>query len=405
MVGFGRHFLFELKRRQITDHKGLWVNSFFRQMAYALIGVFAAIFVFSFGRENFLGGGVKNGLLLLLLFLLMVRLVVLVGGIFMAEYVIDRIGYRKTIFLSLVLSSLAFMCLSGVSVTGRWELVLVSGGLFGMVVNTYWVVYYTLLSGGIKKNNVGRSYGVLEAVSKLGQVMAPLLGALLAVKFGFSMLFVSGIGLLLISSIPIWFLPRHLHLDKVSWKEFFEWASEMKFLRLGLAMGGDAVNEVIYADVWSVYVFLMLGSLKSMGVFGSVVLMATVVFTYLVSWVFDKKSRREFQIVGVSGGIMVWISRAFVGGLGQVLLVDTLDKFFYSLSHTFFSGYMLRRSQGKENFSYMVYRELWRSIWLIVVYVFLGIMLFVVDIKMFWLISFGVGALGLILSLLVEDHK
>src|SRR5690606_16192855 len=123
-----------------------------------------------------------------------------------------------------------------------------------------------------KKETVGSSFGIMDAIGKVGQIVAPLIGAAITVLFGFKWLFVFGIVLLVISAAPMLFLKHHLHLDEVSFTEMVSWAKEKRYRRLIVALGGRHVHEKLIQIMWPIYIFILIGTLEGMGVFQSMVI-------------------------------------------------------------------------------------------------------------------------------------
>ena len=405
MVHFWDNWLFELKRKKIRDQQGLWVNSFFRQMSFALMHVFSVVFVFSLGREKFLMGGIQGGLLLLLVYLILIRLTVMLAVIPLSNNVIRRIGYRRSILSSLFFTSLSFLVLSLVSITKSLWLLSVAPIALGIGVCLYWVTYFTLFSDEAKKASIGRSFGIMDVFAKLGQVTAPLMGAIIVLLLGYDILFLVGVVLLLISGIPMFFLKHHLHLDAVSWKEFGKWEKERRFKLAGLSMGGRLLEEIMIENLWPIYVFLIVGSLEKLGVFRSILLLATAVFTYLVSRLFDRSHNKKYQIISVIGGSLLWVVRLGVTTLPQILVIDSVDKFFSATTRTFFFGSLFLRAKGSQSFSFIVYWIVWESFWAIAGLGILALLLLISGVEIFWMGMVLVGILGLVLSLFLKDHK
>lgn len=378
--------------------------TFFREIAYALVTVLSSIFIFSVGRESFWSGEIKGGLLLVVLYWLITRLVVVGGIVGVGNGLIRKIGYRRTLLVSALLSVGMFLLLAQASVTRNLWYVLMAGVLNGLVICTFWVTYFTLFSDESKEENMGTEFGRLDAMSKLGHVAAPLIGALIASRFGYEYLFGVAVIFLVLAGVPALFLKHHLHLDEVSWREFLDWTSEWTFVKAGIAMGGRLINDSMYGDFWPIYVMLLVGSIEKVGVFGSVTALATVVFTYLVAKLTDKPNMRKFQVLGAAGGAVMWGVRMWVKNLTQIMVVDSVDKLFSTTSRNFFFGYAFKRAKGPETFSFVVYWILWQSIWMILVLLILALVLMWRE-EIIWLVVVGMGAGGIVLSTLIEEHQ
>lgn len=390
---------------RMPDKKGLWFNSFFRQIAYALIGGLSAVFIFMVGSESFGPKGVVGGVMMLLWFIVVLRLIVVLFVIWISNFVIRKIGYKKSVLLSVILNIFSFYCLSLAERTGNPIWILVSAFVLGLAICTYWIPFESLIPENTSEKKMGSAFGALEVVSQIGQVIAPIIGALVAINFGFDALFVWGMVFLAFSSVPMFFLRKHEHKDSVSWGEFWKWSREKTFMKLGVASAGRMISDVVYVDLWPVYVFLLIGSIESIGWLKSVVILATAFFTWIVSKRFDRAKNNLLQIVGVGGGLIFWTLRLMVRTLPMVILVDTLDRYFATASRVFFFGKLFRRAKGNETFSFIVYWELWQSAGVMLVALILILWLYLFGMFGFWPMAFGMAALGSVLSLLVEEHQ
>lgn len=113
---------------------------------------------------------------------------------------------------------------------------------------------------------------------------------------------------------------------------------------------------------------------------------------------------KQFQVIGVAGGVVVWLIRSLLTSLPMVMLVDVTDKFFESVSDTFYLDYSHKRAKGPESYSFTVYRTVLASFWMLLVYSLIVLVLIAFSVTWFWTLVFGVGAFGLILMLLVQEH-
>ena len=399
------HRLFSFARKhRLRDQKGLWLTTFLRSIAYSLIGGFSAIYIFTLGRESFWSQDVRSGILLLVLFQITIRGLTFLLSIPVSSLVTSRIGYRRTIILSTVFSSLAFGLMAFSAETKAIWPIFVAAMAFSVVVSTYWIVYRSMFTENASEDSMGSSFGVLEAVTKLGQVISPLFAAFLIVSFGYQYLFGFGVVFLILSGLPMVFLGSHEHHDEVSWGEFFSWMREWVFVRFSISAGGRLINDIVYMDFWPVYLILMLGSIESIGWLRSAVILASAVFTYVISKVFDKTKNNNGQVIGVSGGVLMWIFRGFSSGLAQVVLIDSLDKFFNSITQLFYFAHTFKRAKGQENFSFIVYFEMVESLGATILLAVLGLLVFLLPMSAFWFVVFGLAAFGQILTLLVQEH-
>lgn len=399
------HLSFVWRHRQIRDQKGLRITAFFRMMAFTLVNIFSIVFVYKYGSQYHQANPQVSGLIFVLTYLATLELTVVTTAIPMAQRVINVIGYRKSLALSLIFSALGFISLALTSYFG-WLISLMIAPIFiGLGAASFWTTYHVLFVDDVTPHEIGSSFGMIEAFIRMGQVVAPLLGAAITVLWGFEVLFVSGIGLLICAGLPMLFLKHHLHFDNVSWHEFVTWSKEKRFLRFAVAAMGRGVDERLLAGVWPVYVFLVVGSVEGLGLFQSTVLFFTAIFGMVVAKLFDYKSKRIFQAIGVLGGVTFWSIRIWLKSLSSIMLADSIDRIFTTTSRVFFFGYAFRRARGRQSLSFVVYWAVWEAIGLFLVYTTLILGLLILGLELFWVLVAIVGSLGLLATLLIEDHK
>jgi len=404
MIHSADQWLFVLRRHQIRDQRGLWINSFLRQLAFALVGMFSAVFVYEFGKTGLMDGGVAGGLKLLMVYVLLIRLVILLLVIWVGNYVIRRLGYRKSVMLSLVITSLGFGFLAWASRSGELAGVVLGAVMIGLGVCGYWPMWYTLMPESETEERMGRAFGKINVVVSISQALAPVAAAVIIGSLGFDKLFGVGIGLLMMSGLPMFFLRHHIHVDEVNWREFFYWSRESTFLQAGVAIGGKYVNDMVYADLWPIYLLIVVGSINNLGWFKAVVVLAGAGFAYLMANLFDKKADKKLQLLGVSGNMLMWVLRLWPKEPLQLLMIDGVDRFFGSITETFFQGYALRRAKGPETFSFAVYRLVWESFWGVVTLVVLWMGLSWFGVTVFWVMAMAMAAVGMAMSMMMREH-
>lgn len=401
--------LFEFFRRQIVtrrirDQKALRISIFFRQFAFSMTGVFTVALIYDIGA-NFLGwSSLRSGIIAVVLARMLMYGFLGLSVVPIGNQIIRVIGYRRTILLSVIISGLSFMCLSLASSLHSLPLIYLFTLLSALSIATYWVTYNTLFADD-SLGKVSQNLGGMQALVRISQAAAPLVGGFLAVRFGYEVLYFVANLLLIISGVPALFLKHHLHLDEVSFKEFFAWVKEARYRRAGVAIGGYAVDDEMLLVIWPLMVFLLLGDLGQLGLFSSAVLLANAVFALFVVVLFGKGKYRIYQFITACASMVMWPMRLLSGQLSQVIAVDTVDRFFSSTWRHFVLGYAFERSQGRQSFSFWVYYELWRSLFILGAYSVLLVVIVAFDYPAFQMTVALAGMAGIAASLLLKSSK
>ena len=118
----------------------------------------------------------------------------------------DRIGHRLVLIVSMLLAAGLYAVQS--LITASWQL-LVFQALVGVAVGGIIPMISALLANFIKFGEVGAVYGLDNSINAAGRAVAPLIGALVANRYGLRATFIAtGLIFLTASCLAIWRLPK-----------------------------------------------------------------------------------------------------------------------------------------------------------------------------------------------------
>jgi len=375
----------------------------FRDLISKLAIFFLPIYLYQHGSSDpfwqFLPGNeLQKGVLLLVLFFLIHRLTILLTGIEIGK-LITRIGYRESMLIGFVLFAI-FLSLLYVKSNPGW-LLLVAAIINGLETNFFWNSYNTLISKFTLKRHMGQNLGLLNFFLQLAQAIAPALGGVLIVSFGFQSLFLVGLVGVLICIVFVLQLDLKKERDVISWKEFFSWINEKEFLRLAISQAGRYFNDATLI-FWPLYIFLILGSIDRVGFLYALSLFFALILSFGVGLYIDhKKDKKPFYI---SGGILslLWLLRSQVVSFWQIIIIDTIDRLTTNLYVLFADSILFKRSKGSQALSYFVYREIMVSLTAILFWLVAGSLFLIFSDP--WMALFSLAAIGVLMGLLVKEH-
>lgn len=374
-----------------------------RDLIYRLAIFFFPIFLYQQGSSDsfwqFLpGGGLQKGVLLLVLFYLSHRLTVLLTAIAIGKLVI-KVGYQKSMLISSSLFAL-FLSLLYLKANPGW-LIIVAAVLNGLETNFFWNAYNTVMSKLSMQRRMGQNLGLLQFLLQLVQAIAPALGGVLVVAFGFTALFLAGLVGALACMLFVSQLELKKERDRVSWKEFMRWTQEATFLQLAASQSGRYLSDAVLV-FWPLYVFLILGSIDRVGFLYTFSLFLAMIITFSAGYYIDhRKSKKPFYI---SGGILsvLWLLRSQVISFWHIAIIDTFDRLTANFYGLFADATSFKRSKGSQAFSYFVYRELMVSFAAVIFWLIIGSLFFIFNNP--WTALFMMAAVGVLLGLLVKEH-
>ena len=282
------------------------------------------------------------------------------------------------------------------------QLVLAAAIINGFQVNFFWNSYHYSISRNSAKTKIGTNLGLISFLLNLLAMIAPALGGLIIVTLGYQTLFLLGLLVILCGVLFSLLLDNVKVRDKISFQEFWTWLKEPSFRRLALSFSGRYFNDASIS-LWTLYMFILLGSTDGVGYFYSLSLFLALFISYGAgSFIDQNKGRKQFFL---SGGFLsiFWLLRGFVVNIWTITILNAMDKITASFHWLFFDRSWLMRGKGREALSYFVYREMIYSLAAIVFW--LAVALIFYFFVAAWKSLFVAAALGVLLTLLIREKK
>lgn len=394
------HFDFDSSQRLNT----LYAIRVARDLVYKLAFFFLPIYLYQHGSKDsfwhFLPGGeLQRGILLLAIFYFIHRLTVFLSAIPIGKFQV-KIGYKKSLLIGFSLYAVFLSTLYASEQPG-WVL-LIGAVINGLETNFFWNSFYPLISKFTRKQHMGQNLGLVQFLLQVAQALAPALGGVLIVAFGFQSLFMVGLIGVLTAIIFTLQLELSKEYDRVSWHELKDWLEEASFVRLVSSQAGRYINDAS-VNLWPLYVFLILGAVDRVGYLYTLSLFLAMILSFLVGFYIDhKKNKRPYF---VSGGMLtvLWLLRTQVFSVWQIVVVDTFEKITGSFHWLFFDATSIKRGKGGQALSYFVYREMIMSLFAMLFWVVIGAVFLFVSNP--WTGLFLVAAVGVMMSLAVKEQR
>lgn len=272
----------------------------------------------------------------------------------------------------------------------------------GIQVNYFWNSYHYSLSRNSDKKRMGSNLGVIHFLLNVLAMISPALGGIIIASLGYPTLFLIGLVVVLVGVVFSVMLDNVKVRDRINWAEFIDWMKEPGFRRLAATFAGRYFNDAMMA-LWPLYLFVLLGTTESVGYLYSLSLFFAMLISYSMGSFLDKHEGRKPYLI--SGGVLsfFWLLRGFIFNIWTIAVVNTLDKLTSSFHWLFFDKSWLLRGKGRQALSYFVYREMLQSLagtafWILVfvLFYFFGAA---------WKSLFAIAAVGVLLTLMVRDHK
>ena len=272
----------------------------------------------------------------------------------------------------------------------------------GFQVNYFWCSYHYSLSRNSDEKKMGSNLGVIHFLLNVLAMISPALGGIIIASLGYSILFLIGLVIVLVGVIFSVLLDNVKVHDRINWKEFIEWMHEPGFRKLAATFAGRYFNDAMMT-LWPLYLFVLLGTTESVGYLYSLSLFFAMIISYSMGSFLDKHEGRKPYFISGSLISFLWVLRGFIFNIWTITIINTIDKLTSSFHWLFFDKSWLLRGKGRQALSYFVYREMIQSLsgflfWVLVFILFL-------TFGAAWKSLFVIAAIGVLLTLMIKDHK
>ena len=376
--------------KSLSPLEALSWNSFFRSVGMGFIGVFVPVYLFILGRQH---GGLPGGLIVIACFSLIQRAVIMSLSIPMAKLV-KKLGFRRSIFLGTVFEAAFFLLLIGARYLPNLVWLTAIDG--GFAVLFYWLARLSLISTDGQTDHIGRSLGTLSILEHGSGILGPFAGAVIATLFGFDVLFVIGMLLLLFSSLPMFYMPPHHHKGTVSFKGFWNWCADKTNRWMAIGHLGRGLDDYVAGWAWTLFVFVFVGNLEVFGGLTSAVLLSSVLAVYIASSLFDHHRLTLGRVGAVAALTAAFrIVRGLAKSIPQLFLFDSATRIVTPFYQMGADGVMYLAAKSRNPLGFFAYRE--------IIYSFAHIcaaisLLFLASNPNVWWVMWLIGSLGVLLG-------
>ncbi len=346
---FHHHHHLHFSRSMKKFKKGiypLYLAHSIKGFVASLIGFFIPIFLYKTGftlTEILSFYGIKSFFAILFS--------ILAGGIG------NKLGLKHTMSISLPLFLLYLLGIMSLEKNPSLFYLYVLSIISAFSSALYWIPMHSLFARFSSKKKGNSQVGTLMSLKSASSMLAPLLGGVIALKFGFEFLFVIAI-IILIIPIVILLNSRDIHPHiNFSVKDLNSFFSQHRQHFLSIML--DAFGSFAEAILWPLFVYLILQDTISVGIVGSLIGVGTIIFTLLLSKIIAKHN--HFLVTKVAAFMIAttWILKYFVNEQLSIFVVSLFAGLFaimFSIplvSHT----YQIAKN-SKDTDEFIVFKEI-----------------------------------------------
>ena len=174
----------------------------------------------------------------------------------------------------------------------------------------YWIPLNILFVRNTSEKNMGTSMSKFFVVPKALSMAGPLVGALIAIQYGFNTLFAFAMFLLFFTFLPILSLKSEKTNFLFSIHRFKEiWQKNKQYFVPEMI---DNLAEDAMA-LWTIFIFLQLASTLEVGIIGTITAVASLFFTLTLGKLTDTWNKHKLLKIGAVLVSVVWFINFTIG--------------------------------------------------------------------------------------------
>lgn len=378
-------WLKHLLEKRLKGMWGVYLSSVLRILGMSLIGIFIPVYIYVLSKQ------IQTVLIFYVIYNLTVVITVPLAGKLM-----EKRGVDFTAVVGAVVRAVFFvlMILSAERISFLFWAALV----WGVAVPLTWLPYhYTVVSEDDGDGIFGNQVAYLTIAEKFTSAIAPFAGGLLIYFFGFNWLYTIGIGLVVLSVLPLLLDDFNKKKMRFNLKRVLKKMIKKEFLFFNLSSVGYGLESMVFQVIRPLFIYLILLSIPNLGAIEST---AMVLNIFVAFWVGKWVEKKGFGIMkwGVVGGsLIILLLPVFKNTLG-LFAVSGFYTLIALLAWIPYLSIIYAVSQKRRRLEFFMVREM---ILRFASGLFMLGLIFVFKLNPSWLLIFGFGSLGLLLALFI----
>jgi len=332
----------------------MYLGDTIRGVAAGLFGIFAPVYLFGIFRDAGVGVPVAAVFLYYAVFWFLATV-----GMYHAVKYYSRLGFRTIIFLAFGALAAHVVALALAAEGVAWlGLALIFGAAFSAL---FWPAYHMAFARAATEGRKAAAVGTRAALFRLGGIVSPLIGGMIIMRYGFPVLFMLMLGLLLLAAIPyatIEMRDGHRGGVRPLLREF----RRNHGGRAAAAFAADGATIILAADAWPLFLVMIGVSFSGLGAIATVAALAAVTALFWFGRLADRVDRGKL-LHGSSFAYMGgWVLRVFSVGIFSAFIAETVASLAGGLSAIPRDAYSYDRVGGERDPHQQVHLVLFREI-------------------------------------------
>lgn len=312
-------------------------------LAFGLINIFVPVYLYTSGVP-----------LVIIMGLFTLRsLLHLIAAQSIVRAVLFRVGVKHLFALSMLLYMLSFFIIQqGIESIHLLGWVIASG-----VANAFYAIaHHSYLTLTIDEKKAGSEIALMTISIILFGVLTPFVGSIAIILFGFSNMFLVGAFFALVSVVPLFFsqeidITAQVRISGINHiREFWKHKRPLALSAIGNGLDGSS------DPLWnSLYIFKVLGGIKSVGILTSVVTFIQMI-THYISGKRADRNQKSFEL-GLKGSILARMLTFAAFHPSIVVMSETMNSIIHPLFGTAYRVSFYKEMRSSYALSYIAAHE------------------------------------------------
>ncbi len=322
----------------------LYLNQFLRGLGYSLVGIFIPIYFL------ILGFSLTSVLVYFLIFHIITFIFVPTSLLLSKKF-----GYKSIIITGVMFNISFLILLQFLEMTS--SLIYLISVLGGIGNAFYFIPFHAFFTRFSDKDKRGTQFSNYVSLGKISGLFGPLVGASIAIFFGFTSLFYIAIFFILLSLYPLIKLKDVKPTTKLSFSGIKNLTKRNKRFFLGTI--ADDIKGEVEGIIWPIFIYFALGSLISVGFVKLIISVGAITFTLFVGRFYDTRSKYFFLKLGGLLYAVVWFSRIYFEGQISLYVLSLMAGFLIIMIDIPFNAIFYEKASGeKDSDEFIVFREI-----------------------------------------------
>jgi MFS family permease len=327
---------YHLHRLKLTDLRQMYLAETIKGFAYSIVGIFIPIYLLTKGVSL-----AELSLFMLLMNAVRVVLEIPIG------YAIARFGAKHVLALSYPAS---FVYVVAIAYYQQLHIPLWTIAVAWAVADgLHWTAYETEFSKAKHARSSGREMSAIGALSTIAGAAGPLIGGILAAKFGLQSLFVVAPALLLLAMLPLYQSVDVVRSPALRFGGII--GRSRRDLLAHMALSSD---YVVAGTLWPLFMYFLIKDYFRLGAVISLSLFLTLAAYFIIGRLSDSFNKKKLILAGSTGLALVNIFRNFAGTIWYAFGINIAGLVFSPLMSTPIFAVFYRHADQSRRIEYIV---------------------------------------------------